>query len=86
MQRMKRRMAALSVDGKLYDYVVGADYFTCGLMPVARVSQENWRFVLRWGFIDKKVRGVIPCCYGWIADIAYNQSFGLDYSRRFQVS
>ena len=73
MYAVKRRMAALMVDGKLHNYVEIHD-FRHGRAAVAirerfySKGQGVWTHRNVWGFVDERMRLVIPCQYARVFD------------------
>lgn len=73
MYAVKRRIAALMVDGKLHNYVDMRD-FRHGRAAVAireryySEGQRLWTYRNVWGFVDEQMRPVIPCLYERVFD------------------
>ncbi len=61
---LKRRFAALAVDGKLHGYNRTRD-FRHGRAAVCRevYKPENGMTIQHWGFVDESGREIIPCTY-----------------------
>jgi|GEM_PF-6170919 len=66
--RFKRKIASYTVDGKLYNYGRAISSPYCGLMAVFRVDKKDKRR-LHWGLINEEMEEVIPCRYGWVANV-----------------
>lgn len=70
---VKRKLAAMAVGGRLYNYAASRD-FRHGRAPVAievRVQSKidgRWITNKRWGFIDETGRRVVPCRYNQVFD------------------
>lgn len=73
MYAVKRRIAALMVDGRLHNYVDMHD-FRHGRAAVAicerfySKGEGVWTYRNAWGFVDERMRLVIPCLYEKVFD------------------
>ncbi len=80
---LKRRFAALAVDGKLHGYTRSRD-FRHGRAAVCRQrhNPENGMTSQLWGFVDESGREIVPCIYYKVCDF-YNvtRASGFSVSR-----